>query len=94
MDGRAGVALTPREQTLQQIDAIVAPYGFTHREILRRWGKGGRNPRLLEARKHCAEQLMREGRTICQAARAMNKDRTTVRYYLGRQSNFVGEVGG
>lgn len=78
--------MTPREKTLIEIDAIVADYGFTHREILQRWGEGGRNPRLLEARKHCAAQLMLNGRTISEAARAMNKDRTTVSYYLGRVS--------
>ena len=93
MADRAGVGVTPREMTLQEIDGIVGPLGFTHSDILRRWGKGGRNPRLLEARKRCAEQLMLNGRTISQAARAMNKDRTTVGYYLGRQSNFPIEVG-
>ncbi len=87
------MGVTPREATLQEIDAIVAPFGFTHIDVLRRWGKGGRNPRLLAARKHCAEQLMLNGRTISQTARAMNKDRTTVGYYLGRQSNFTIEVG-
>lgn len=75
--------MTPREMTLQEIDAIVADHGFTHREILQRWGQGGRNPRLLEARKHCAAHLMMNGRTLTQTARAMNRDHTTIRYYLG-----------
>lgn len=76
--------MTPREQTLQEIDAIVADYGFTHREILQRWGDGGRNPKLLAARKYCAALLMMNGKTLTQTARAMNKDHTTIRYYLGR----------
>ena len=78
--------MTPREQTLQEIDAIVADHGFTHREILRRWGHGGRNPRLLEARKHCALALMEGGRSLSETARVMGRDRTTIRYYLGRVS--------
>lgn len=77
--------MTPREQTLQEIDVIVADHGFTHREILQRWGQGGRNPRLLAARKDCALGLMMNGRTLTQTARAMNKDHTTIRYYLGRK---------
>jgi hypothetical protein len=76
--------MTPREQTLQEIDAIVAEHGFTHREILQRWGYGGRCPKLKDARKYCAAQLMLSGKTLGETARAMNRDHTTIRYYLGR----------
>jgi DNA-binding CsgD family transcriptional regulator len=76
--------MTPREMTLQEIDAIVADYGFTHREILQRWGQGGRNPKLLAARKQCAVRLMMNGLTLTQTARAMDRDHSTIRYYLGR----------
>lgn len=77
--------MTPHQMTLQKIDTIAAEHGFTHREILQRWGKGGRNPRLLAARKHCAFSLMVNGLTLSQTARAINKDHTTIRYYLGRK---------
>lgn len=76
--------MTPHQITLQEIDAIVAYHGFTHRDILQHCGQGGRNPRLLAARKHCAFSLMVNGLTLSQTARAMNKDYTTIRYYLGR----------
>ena len=76
--------MTPREMTLLEIDRIVADLGYSHREILQRWGYGGRCPKLLEARKHCAATLMQNGRTLTETARAMARDHSTIRYYLGR----------
>jgi hypothetical protein len=72
--------MTPREITRAKIQEIADRYGVTP-EILAGW----RHPRrLLRARVELAESLAARGSSATQIAVIMNRDHSTVYFYLGR----------
>jgi len=71
--------MTPRERNLADIGLIALRHGLTRHDILRRRGPQGI---VTQARKACAEHFIRQGKSLCETARILDRDHTTIRYYL------------
>lgn len=71
--------LTPRERNLADIGLIALRFNLTRHDILQR---RGRKPRLTDARIAVAKHFLGKGKTLCETARIMERNHTTVRYYL------------
>lgn len=75
--------MTPRQITIAKIDRIAFWHGVSADDVLHR---KGRECALVDARKDCARYFIRDGKRLCETARILKRDHTTIRYYLyGRQ---------
>lgn len=82
-----GKRMTPRERNIAQIDRIAFWHGLDHRDILLRWAHRGRGAVMIDAKRDCAQYFMRKGKSLAETARIMDRDHTTVSYYLnGKKS--------
>ncbi len=70
--------MTPRERNLADIGLIALRHGFTHHDVLGR----SRDQKIVAARRQVAAHFAGLGKKVGDIGRIMQRDRTTVRYYL------------
>ena len=71
--------MTPREITLDKIARIAVWHDVSVDDLLTR---KGRECALVKARKDCAQYFMGTGKSLAETARILQRDHTTIRYYL------------